>query len=63
MATIQTSFSDGYGLTGLWGVAGAGGSRRMREGRAAGRISTVFLKGFDCLLTRASLRAGWLRGG
>ena len=39
-------------------LSGGGGSRRMRDGRAAPFISTVFLAEFDFLLTRAPLAAG-----
>ena len=56
IATIQTSRSVGYGLTALFGAAGAGGSRRIRDGRAAAS-STVFLPRFNWLLTRVVLRA------
>lgn len=55
-ATIQTSCSDGYGLTALFCGVGAGGSRRMRDGRTAARSSTIFFPGFKSLLTRAALR-------
>jgi hypothetical protein len=57
IATIQTSRSVGYGLTAFLGAAGAGGSRRIRDGRTAASSSTVFLPRFNWLLTRAALHA------
>jgi hypothetical protein len=57
-ATIQTSRSVGYGLTAFFAATGAGASRRIRDGRGASFNWTVFLPGFNCLLTGASLRLG-----
>src|SRR5579864_6623816 len=54
-ATIQISRSVGYGFTAFCATRG-GGSRRIRDWRAATCSSTVFLPAF-CLYTRALLRA------
>ena len=60
-ATIQISRSVGYGLTAFLAAGAGGGSRRIRDGRDACINSTVFLPGFNCLLTRSSLRLSGYR--